>query len=132
MKIAAITEDGQTISQHFGRAPYYMVLTIDNGQIISRQMREKLGHSQFSHEPHQAGEASQPHGFDPVSQDRHVRMVQAVLDCEAIICRGMGRGAYESMKGHGIKPIVTDFELIDDAVKAYLDGSIEDHVDRLH
>ena len=30
MKIACITEDGHTISQHFGRAPYYLVLTVEN------------------------------------------------------------------------------------------------------
>ena len=29
MKIVAITEDGKTISQHFGSAPYYLVLTIE-------------------------------------------------------------------------------------------------------
>jgi predicted Fe-Mo cluster-binding NifX family protein len=28
MKIAAITDDGKTISQHFGRAAYYMVLLL--------------------------------------------------------------------------------------------------------
>ena len=28
MKIATITDDGVTISQHFGRAPYYMVYTV--------------------------------------------------------------------------------------------------------
>ena len=27
MKIAAISDDGTTISQHFGRAPFYVVVT---------------------------------------------------------------------------------------------------------
>jgi len=31
LKIAVITEDGKTISKHFGRAPYYMIVTIENG-----------------------------------------------------------------------------------------------------
>ena len=34
MKIAVITDDEKTISQHFGRAPYYMVFTIEDGHII--------------------------------------------------------------------------------------------------
>jgi len=49
MKIAAVTEDGTTISQHFGRAPYYLVVT-DNGkgfqppsELGSLVRREKLG-----------------------------------------------------------------------------------------
>ena len=44
MKIAIVTEDGETISQHFGRAPYYMVYTVENGQITSREKRNKAGH----------------------------------------------------------------------------------------
>ena len=44
MKIAAVTEDGVTISQHFGRAPYYVVLTIADGQVVAREQREKVAH----------------------------------------------------------------------------------------
>jgi predicted Fe-Mo cluster-binding NifX family protein len=39
MKIAAITDDGKTISQHFGRAPYYLVVTVENGQIVDHTER---------------------------------------------------------------------------------------------
>ena len=42
MKIALITDDGKTISQHFGRAPYYLVVTIDEGKVIDRETREKI------------------------------------------------------------------------------------------
>ena len=36
MKIAVITDDERTISQHFGRAPYYVVVTIEDGKIVDR------------------------------------------------------------------------------------------------
>ncbi len=52
MKIAVITENGKTISQHFGRAPYYLVFTIEDGKITNREMREKMGHQHFANEPH--------------------------------------------------------------------------------
>ncbi len=42
MKIAAITDDGKTISQHFGRASHFMVITLEEGQIIERELREKF------------------------------------------------------------------------------------------
>jgi len=48
MKIAAITDDGVTISQHFGRAPYYAVLTVEEGRVVRRELREKPGHRQFA------------------------------------------------------------------------------------
>jgi len=132
MKIAVITDDGKTISQHFGRANYYQVLTVENGQIVNREMRDKLSHSHFANEPHDPEIPGQPHGFSPPSQDRHAQMAQAITDCEVLICRGMGMGAYQSMKTYGIQPIVTDIVAIDDAVIAYIDGSIVDQIDRLH
>jgi predicted Fe-Mo cluster-binding NifX family protein len=151
MKIAAISDDGNTISQHFGRAPYYMVLTIEDGEIVERDLREKAGHAQFQnetehhHEEHQHGgqdeghhghghhgDAQGRHGYGAGAQGRHARMAAAITDCQAVLCRGMGWGAYESMKEHGITPIVTDIRDIEEAVRAYLDGSIVDLTDRLH
>lgn len=132
MKIAAITEDGTTISHHFGRAPYYLVVTVENGQIVHRELREKLGHNQFSQEPHSEEHHGPYHGMDTASHEKHVRMSEAIADCEAVLCRGMGRGAYESMKTRGIRPVVTDIALIDEAVMAYVEGRIVDLVDRLH
>jgi predicted Fe-Mo cluster-binding NifX family protein len=132
MKIAAITDDGKTISQHFGRASHYLVATVENGQIISRELREKLGHSQFASEPHATEIPGQPHGMDPASHDKHILMAQAILDCKALLCRGMGMGAYESMKVAGIQPVVTEIVTIDEAVLAYFNGKIVDHVESLH
>ena len=131
MKIAAITDDGKTISQHFGRAPYYLVTTVEDGKIVSSEMREKLGHAHFANEPHQE-EAGQPHGFGPAAEDRHNRMAASIGDCQALLCRGMGMGAYESMKSLGIRPVVTDIAAIEEAVMAYVEGRIVDHVDQLH
>jgi len=131
-KIAAITDDGKTISQHFGRAAYYLVATIEDGQIIDWELREKLGHSQFSNQPHVEEAAGQPHGLDSVSHNKHLQMAEAISDCVALLCRGMGRGAYESMQARGITPIVTDIEAIEEAVMAYIRGDIVDRVDKLH
>jgi predicted Fe-Mo cluster-binding NifX family protein len=132
MKIAVITDDGKTISQHFGRAQYYLVATVENGQVINHELRDKLGHANFANEPHDPETPGQPHGFSPASQDRHTQMAQAITDCEVLLCRGMGMGAYESMKTHGIRSIVTDIAGIDEAIKAFIEGNIVDHVDLLH
>ena len=132
MKIAAITDDGKTISQHFGRAALYLVATVEDGQITARELREKLGHSHFSNEPHESETPGQPHGFSPASEDRHIRMAQAITDCQALLCRGIGAGAYASMQQQGIIPVVTDIVSIDEAVLAYANGQIVDHTDQLH
>jgi predicted Fe-Mo cluster-binding NifX family protein len=132
MKIAAITDDGKTISQHFGRAPYYLVVTVENGQIVGRDLRDKLGHAQFANQPHESEQPGQPHGMGAASHNKHLMMSEAITDCEALLCGGMGMGAYQSMLARGIKPVVTDIWDIDQAVMAYVEGKIVDQVDRLH
>jgi predicted Fe-Mo cluster-binding NifX family protein len=132
MKIAVITEDGKTISQHFGRAPYYLVATVEEGKIVNREMRDKLGHAQFANQPHPEEVPGQPHGMDAASHNKHLQMAEAIADCEALLCRGMGMGAYESMKTRNIRPVVTDIADINEAVMAYVNGQLLDHVERLH
>lgn len=132
MKIAVITDDGKTISQHFGRAPYYMVLTIEEGKIVNREMREKMGHTHFSSQPHAEAPNSAGHGMDSDSHNKHVSMAEAIADCKAILCGGMGMGAYESMRRLNIQPVVTDLSDIDEAAQAFIDGKLIDHTELLH
>jgi predicted Fe-Mo cluster-binding NifX family protein len=131
IKIACITDDGRTISPHFGRALYYTVLTVDDGKVVARELRDKLGHQHFSaQEPQEA--PGERHGTDAASHDKHVGMAQAIQDCEVLLCRGMGYGAYQSMQQVGIRPVVTDEDEIDAAVQAYIEGRLEDHPEKLH
>ena len=137
MKIAAITDDGKTISQHFGRASHYMVITLEEGKIIEHELREKLSHAQFQAEGHEQehghpANGQHGHGHGPEADQRHGRMAEAITDCEAILCRGMGMGAYESMKARNIRPVVTDISSIDEAALAYASQQIVDHIEKLH
>jgi predicted Fe-Mo cluster-binding NifX family protein len=132
MKIAAITDDGKFISQHFGRAPYYLVLTVEDGQILERELRDKLGHTHFVNQPHEPELPGQPHGMGAASHSKHLQMAEAIADCEALLCGGMGMGAYQSMVTRGIKPVVTQIREIDRAVMAYVEGNLVDQVDLLH
>jgi transcriptional regulator with XRE-family HTH domain/predicted Fe-Mo cluster-binding NifX family protein/mannose-6-phosphate isomerase-like protein (cupin superfamily) len=132
MKIAAITDDGKTISQHFGRAPYYLVLTIEEGKIVQREMRDKMGHNQFSAQPHVDEPQGAGHGTDSASHDKHVSMSEAIADCKALLCGGMGMGAYESMRRLNIQPVVTELRDIETAAQAFIDGKLVDHTEMLH
>jgi len=131
VKIACITDDGRTISQHFGRAPYYEVLTIEDGRIVARETRSKMGHPRAA-----AGEHLEPagpgHGRDAASHSLHISMADAIADCEALLCRGMGQGAYQSMITVGIKPVVTDESDIEAAALAYVQGRLANHTELLH
>jgi predicted Fe-Mo cluster-binding NifX family protein len=132
MKIAAISDDGVHISQHFGRAEMYVVLTVEDGQILAEETRPKLGHGAFVSQPHADLDAQGRHGFGAGAQSRHQQMAEAIGDCDVLIAGGMGWGAYESLKGYGIRPIVTDMPDIREAVRRYLEGELPDLMERLH
>jgi predicted Fe-Mo cluster-binding NifX family protein len=131
MRVAAITDDGMEISPHFGRAPFYAVFTIEDQQIVKRELRDKMGHRQFMHEESLIDETGR-HGFGPGSSERHAAMAEAIRDCDVLLCRGMGWGAFESMKEAGIDTVVTDIANIEEAVQSYLDGTIVQRTDLLH
>jgi predicted Fe-Mo cluster-binding NifX family protein len=144
MKIAVVTDDGQTISAHFGRARHFLVATIDDGEITGRELRAKAGHQDFVHlENGEAGHAHEDehehehghgheHGRGAGAQGRHARMFATVADCSVVLARGMGMGAYEGLQAAGIRPIVTTVATIDEALHAYLEGRLEDHPEKLH
>jgi predicted Fe-Mo cluster-binding NifX family protein len=107
MRIAVVSDDGNTISAHFGRARYYEVFEVEEGQIRSQETREKPGHHTFHQE----------HGQDHYDEHRE---------------HTHGDGAYLHMQQAGIKPVVTDIEGIQEAVGAYIDGTLIDHTEHLH
>ncbi len=131
MKIAVITDDGVNVSQHFGRAPWYLVFTVDNGKIAGAEKRAKMGHHNF-HGQETNPEPTGPHGFDPASQQRHAGMVGNISDCQVLIAGGMGMGAYDSIKSYNIEPVVTDVRVAEEAVKLYVQGRLLNLVERLH
>jgi predicted Fe-Mo cluster-binding NifX family protein len=132
MKIAVISEDGANISQHFGRAPYYVVLTVEGNEIVDSETRPKAGHHTFAAQGHPRLGPGERHGYDAGSEAKHRSMAEAIADCEVLIAGGMGWGAYESLKGYGIRPIVTDMPDIREAVRRYLEGELPDLMERLH
>ncbi len=141
MKIAVVTDDGKTISMHFGRAAYYLVCTVEDGAITATEMRDKMGHRQFAQMPHDHDhdhdhdhqhEHGQGHGFGASSDRKHAMMIEAITDCEAVLVRGMGRGAYIAMQNANITPVVTDIADAQAAALAYASGDIVDHTEKLH
>ncbi len=127
MKIALVTDDGQTISAHFGRARAYLVITVENGVVVRRETRPKSA-------PHLEGAG---HGGDgshegAAADARHDDMIAPISDCEYLVARGMGRGANDRISAAGVRPIVTDLVDPDEAALACAAGQITNLVERLH
>ena len=132
MKIAVISEDSSTISQHFGRAPLYVVVTVEDGAIVDKETRDKTGHHSFTGQHHDDTAPGERHGYGAGAQSRHASMMESIADCQVLIAGGMGWGAYENLKSRNIEGVVTDITSIDEAVTLYLDGKLPNLMERLH
>lgn len=136
MKLAVVTDDGTTVSQHFGRARYYAVLTVKDQHILGQEMLDRgdmvLPPDEHHEARHGLGDAMDCHGTGTGAAAQHHRMVEPIKGCEALLTRGLSWSARECIINAGIRPVLTDIAGLNEAVAAYLDGTIVDHVDLLH
>lgn len=132
MRIAAVSDDGVRISQHFGRAPYYVVLTVEDGKVLDREMRAKAGHRTFAGQSHPEPAAGGRRGYAPGSETKHRAMAETIGDCQALLTGGMGWGAFESLRAYGIEPVVTDVSDVEEAALRYAHGDLPNLMERLH
>jgi len=130
MKIAIVTNDGETISQHFGRSRYYKIFTAEQNEIVADELRERgTGHfapgaNQPPHEDHTVHDPMGRHGYGTDADRKHFSMAQEIADCQVLIAGGMGSGAYESFKRAGLEVILTDHQVITESVNSYLKGTL--------
>ena len=121
MKVAVASDDGTRVSQHFGRAPFYVVFELQNGEVASRVVREK-GFHHGAHQHHGEEPGPQQHGLH-----NHSTMVSPIGDCTVVLAGGMGEGAYKSLRAQGIEPAFVKPGLVEEAVVDYLAGRTVDH-----
>jgi predicted Fe-Mo cluster-binding NifX family protein len=125
MKIAVVSENGKTISRHFGRASQYVIVKVDGGKILSMGIRPKASHFDFtSAEQNEYDCKCKTQGCGKDSYDRHRSMVLNILDCSVLLSGGMGEGAFEGLKSRGIQTVFTDVEDIETAVNLYIAGKL--------
>ncbi|MEZ4767338.1 MAG: NifB/NifX family molybdenum-iron cluster-binding protein [Caldilineales bacterium] len=136
MKIAVVTDDLVTISRHFGRARNYLVLTAEDGQVITQEVRPKAGHDQlhlYEHHDHDHDhDHEHGHGLGQHSQEKHNLMMANLTDCQVLIAGGMGQGAWNNLVQLGIRPVLTTVKQIDVAVREYLDGELVEQPKLVH
>ncbi len=103
MKVAVTYENGE-IFQHFGRTPQFKVYEIENGGIQSDRVLDTgdTGHGALV-------------GF---LQEEGAKV---------LICGGIGGGAISAMDGAGIKVYAGASGKADDAVQAYLSGTLAEN-----
>ena len=119
MKIAVVSDDGINVSQHYGRAPFYAVFTVEEGKITAREVRPKVYHGQNEHHTHGRG----AHDEGAI----HRQMASPLADCTVVLAGGMGPGAYQSLLAQGVEPAFVASTTAEEAVADYLAGRTVAH-----
>jgi predicted Fe-Mo cluster-binding NifX family protein len=118
MKIAVASSNGTNISPHFGRSSCFLIFDVVDGKIVGKEVRSNT----FT--AHGRGECrgEQPHDHGVHS---HASIVEALRDCNAVLCYGMGWRAAEALGREGIAPFVLGEECTPErAVTLFLDGKL--------
>ncbi len=124
MKVAFPTNDGTTIYPHFGRAQYYLVISLDdNGVEIGREKRAKPHHTASGHH-HDHEHNHNGHG--------HRGMLAPAADCQVMIAGGMGQPAYYAIQQAGLQAILTRERDINKALAAFLNSTLENDLRLVH
>ncbi len=128
MKIAVVTNTGDIITQHFGRAKYYRVFTVEEGKIINDELREKFIPAGHHHHHHGHGSHEHPqHGMhDQNHEERHRKMLETIQDCDVVIVGGMGWSMYNALQQAGKTVIMTNEKKVLEAVQKFVNGTLED------
>lgn len=111
MRIAVPTNDGTSISPHFGRSTGFLVFDVRDGQIRARELRTNTAacnHDHSGHEPHS-----------------HAGILTVLAGCDVVLCAGMGARAAEALQSGGIEKVVfVQPGPAEETVAAYLAGRL--------
>jgi len=120
MKIAIASADGVTLSPHFGRSTCFIVFEVSDGKVIGREVRDNT-HTAFA-----KGECSGAEARHGAGEHSHAAVVNALRDCQVVLCGGMGWRAAEELKANGIQALVVEGQAApEEAVAAYLAGNLK-------
>ena len=123
MRIAIPTNDGVSISEHFGRSAAFLIFEIENGRIKSHELKSngaKHSHAQGECNHHSAD--NKPHS--------HAGILATLDGCEVVICAGMGQRAAEALRTCGTQILVAPPASAEETVVAYLAGKLTPQTER--
>ena len=119
MKIAVASEDGTGVSSHFGRSSCFLIFEVEGGKVLSKELRDNT----FTAHARGECEGEAQHGNQSHS---HASVVEALSDCGAVICYGMGARAADALSRQGIQPyILRERCTPESAVALFVEGKLK-------
>lgn len=123
MKIAIASDDGKTLSLHFGRAKGFLIVEVEGTDVKS------VNYIPNTITPHGRGEH---HNEGEGHYARHGIIIENLKDVDVVISGGMGRRLFDDLAEAGKKVFVTDETDVMKAVELLLEGKLTNLEDLLH
>jgi predicted Fe-Mo cluster-binding NifX family protein len=102
-RIAIGTADGVSVCGHLARSASFLVFDIEGGEVKDRHERQRA--------TDQCG--------------NHRTFTEMLEGCSAVLCGGIGQGAYDSLVGAGIRPLILKQECtVEQALAGYFAGTL--------
>ncbi len=103
IRIAVGTTDGLAVSEHLARSSWFEVFEVVEGKVAGRTVR----------------------GRETDACESHKSFVELLEGCRAVLCGGIGQGAFDALTAHGIQPLVLAKPgTVEEAVGQYLAGTL--------
>jgi predicted Fe-Mo cluster-binding NifX family protein len=114
MKIAVATDDFSSVTGHVGRCNGFLVIEIDNNEIINTEKRENqfTNHKISKNHDHSHGHS-------------HAGLVEGLRDCSHLICTAAGWRLQEDLKSAGIDLVFTNEKNAHSAALKFAEGKLE-------
>lgn len=136
IKIAIPTNDGKTISRHFGQARAFLIVTLENGEITDRELREMPDTGDTDHHHHNHDHHHHNHDHDHAhgmgGNPAHMAKFEYIRDCQFLIGGGMGQPAVQRLNNMGIQVALTDHKNIDNLLEEVKTGQVKHNPKRAH
>jgi predicted Fe-Mo cluster-binding NifX family protein len=102
-RVAIATTDGVSVCDHLARSGAFVIMDVQDGREVGRSIRRR--------------------GTDACGN--HQTFVELVEGCGAVICGGIGEGAFRALLAHGVEPLVLAERMtIEAAVAGYIAGTL--------
>lgn len=118
MIIALPSQDGNTLSGHFGRSPIFAVYETADGEIKKKELRKNAGahgHGECSHGSHDKGGG----------HHCHTTLLETLHDVDLVISAGMGKKMYDDLVHAGKIVLLSAEDDCDTIVNKFLSGNLQ-------
>jgi len=126
-KIALPTNRGKTISSHFGRAKYFLIVEIKGKKIIDKILRNNDSHVGIPHHHHGDDHNHKHEAEHSKHQGKaHARILEILNDVDIIFARNIGPRIYNQLIENGYTVIKVETSDIEQAITLFLEKGLKE------